>query len=52
MATVSKKIADDIIAGLYEDDKPIKIVKYQNAFDGGDSYGVIFEDMSLDTYSI
>lgn len=44
MATVSKEIADDIIAGKYPDDTPtIRIVKYQNNFDGGDSYGVIYQ---------
>lgn len=44
MATVSKEIADDIIAGKYADDTPaILIIKYQNNFDGGDSYGVIYQ---------
>lgn len=40
MATVSKEIADDIIAGKYpEDPLPVRIVKYRNAW-GGESYGV------------
>lgn len=44
MATVSKEIADDIIAGKYDDDTPaIRIVKYQNQFNGEDSYGVIYQ---------
>jgi hypothetical protein len=51
MGTVSKKIADDVIAGLYDDDKPLKIVKYQNAFDGTDNYGLICKGDSLDRYA-
>lgn len=41
MGTVSKKIADDIIAGKYadEDGWPVRIVEYTNAW-GGQSYGV------------
>lgn len=41
MGTVSKKIADDIIAGKYadEDGWPVRIVEYTNAW-GGLSYGV------------
>ncbi len=49
MATVEKKIADDIIAGKYEEDQAVKIVKYTNAW-GGEGYGVIFKGMPLDTY--
>lgn len=40
MGTVSKKIADDVIAGKYDDDMPIKIVKYQDAW-GGEAYGLV-----------
>lgn len=50
MATVSKEIADDIIAGKYDEDKAVKIVKYENAW-GGESYGVIFEGQRLDYYA-
>ena len=41
MGTVSKQIADNIIAGKYaaEDGWPIRIVEYTNAW-GGQSYGV------------
>jgi hypothetical protein len=41
MGTVSKEIADDIIAGKYaaEDGMPVRIVEYTNAW-GGISYGV------------
>lgn len=49
MGTVNKDIADDIIAGKYEEDKAVKIVKYTNAW-GGASYGVIFEGSPLDIY--
>lgn len=51
MGTISKAIADDVIAGKYEDDHPVKIVKYQNCFNGGDSYGLICEGDPLDKYA-
>ena len=50
MGTISKKIADCVIAGEYDDDHPVKIVKYTNSFDGGDSYGLICRGQSPDTY--
>lgn len=50
MATVDKKIADEIAAGMYAEDRPVKIVEYDNAW-GGVSYGVIFEGEPLDRYS-
>lgn len=50
MSTVDKKIADDIIAGKYEEDHAVKIVKYTNAW-GNPAYGVIFKGMSLDHYA-
>jgi hypothetical protein len=50
MGTVSKKIADEVIAGGYPEDEIVKIVKYQNSFDGSDSYGLIAEGMDLQTY--
>jgi len=49
MGTISKTIADDVIAGKYDDDQPRKIVKYTNAW-GGESYGLICGRQSLDTY--
>jgi hypothetical protein len=50
MATVSKEIADKIIAGGYPDDTPaVKIVKYTN-MEGADAYGVIYAHESLDKY--
>lgn len=50
MGTINKKIADDVIAGRYEDDNPVAIVKYSNSFDGSDSYGLICVGAPLDTY--
>jgi hypothetical protein len=50
MATVDKKIADEIVAGKYAEDMPVKIVKYDNAW-GGESYGVIFAGEPLDRYA-
>jgi len=49
MGTVPKKIADDVMAGLYEDDMPTKIVKYQNAW-GGESYGMVTIREDQDRY--
>jgi hypothetical protein len=50
MSTVGKSIADKIVAGEYKSDKPTRIVKYQNMFDGGDAYGVTFKPQNKDTY--
>ena len=51
MATVSKKIADDIIAGKYveDDGMPLRIVEYDNAW-GGVSYGVEHHEYELGRY--
>lgn len=49
MSTVSKSIADAIIAGRYSRDNPTRIVEYTNAW-GGLAYGVTFNNQSLDTY--
>ena len=49
MGTISKEIADDVIAGKYEDDYPVKIVKYTNQW-GGESYGLICRHESLNRY--
>lgn len=51
MATISKAIADDVIAGKYDDDYalPMKIVKYTNAW-GGEAFGLIFQGQNPDTY--
>lgn len=52
MGTVSKKIADDIIAGKYadEDGWPVRIVEYTNAW-GGQSYGVEHHERHRGMYS-
>jgi phenolic acid decarboxylase len=50
MATLDKKIADEIVAGKYAEDHPVKIVRYTNAW-GGESYGVIFEGEDLNRYA-
>lgn len=41
VATVNKEIADDIIAGKYDEDEAMRIVEYTNAW-GGKSYGVTY----------
>lgn len=43
MATVSKEIADAIIAGKYPEDGAIKIVRYINMA-GATAYGVVFKE--------
>lgn len=40
MSTVSKKIADDIIAGKYPDEAVIRIVRYMTP-EGEEAFGVI-----------
>lgn len=50
MGTISKKIADDVIAGLYDDDRPVKIVKYTDAW-GGEAYGLICAHENPDRYA-
>jgi len=50
MSTVDKSIADRIIAGEFEEDHAFKIVKYKNAFDGSDAYGVVFEGNDPNRY--
>lgn len=46
MATVSKELAQKIAAngGYYSDDpRVLRIVEYENAFNGGKSYGLEYE---------
>ena len=50
MATVTKTIADDIIAGKYDEDNIVKIVKYTNFFNGGDAYGIVQAGQDPDMY--
>ncbi len=49
MGTISKKIVDDVIAGKYADDMPVKIVQYTNAW-GDEAYGLICQGDRLDKY--
>jgi hypothetical protein len=49
MGTITKKIADDVIAGKYEEDRPVKIVKYTDAW-GGEAYGLICQGQDLNKY--
>ena len=42
MGTISKKIADDIISGKYPEDNCVKIVTYNNQFDGGLTYAAVY----------
>jgi hypothetical protein len=40
MSTISKEIADKIIAGEFAEDNIVAIVKYNNAFNGADAYKI------------
>lgn len=50
MGTVSKKIADDVVAGLYENVQPVKIIKYTDAW-GGEAYGLVCKTDNPDRYA-
>lgn len=50
MGTVSKDIADRVIAGEFPEDNVVKIVVYQNAFNGQDAYGLITKGDDLNRY--
>lgn len=41
MSTVSKDIADRIIAGDFAEDDISCIIKYQNIFNGADAYKIV-----------
>ena len=50
MSTVNKSIADDVIAGKYPEDDVVRIVKYHNAFNNADAYGLIMRGQDLMGY--
>lgn len=54
MATVSKDIADKVVKGkgFYPGDrtKVVKIVQYENIFDRGLAYGLIYKGEPLNRY--
>ncbi len=39
MSTVSKKIADDVLAGKYPEDRWVQVIEYDDAW-GGVAYGL------------
>ena len=47
MSTVSKKIADEVIAGKYPEDNIKAILLYHNQFNGADAYKLIYGSMSV-----
>jgi len=42
MGTISKDIAEDVMTGKYSEDNPVKIITYNNMFDGGLTFAVVF----------
>lgn len=50
MGTIDKTIADRVIAGEFDSDKPLRIVKYTNNW-GGESYGLVCKGERLDRYA-
>lgn len=55
MATInSRAIVDEIIAGdgVYDDDEPVlKIVQYNNIFDGALAYGLVYRSDGAGAYN-
>lgn len=51
MATISKQIADRIIAGEFPEDECSRIVRYKNAF-GGFGYGSTFHNEDKERYLV
>lgn len=51
MATISKQIADRIIAGEFPEDECSRIVRYKNAF-GGFGYGATFRNEDKERYLV
>lgn len=41
MGTITKEIANEIMAGGYKSDQPTKIVTYNNIFNGALTYAVV-----------
>ena len=41
MSTVDRTTAEKIAGGAYKSDRPLKIWKYWNIFDGAEAFGVI-----------
>ncbi len=50
MGTINRQTADAVIAGKYDDDLPVKIVKYTNAW-GDESFGLICAHENPDRYA-
>jgi hypothetical protein len=50
MATVDRTTAEKIVAGKFKGDKPNRIVRYNNIFDGGEAFGVTFGGQDKHTY--
>lgn len=50
MVTVNRKHAEEIAAGMYAEDHPVKIVKYNNQFNGAEAFGVVLSGMNLMSY--
>lgn len=54
MATVNKDLADKLADndGYYEDDpRVVKIIEYENGFDGRKAYGVVYPSDHPDRYA-
>jgi hypothetical protein len=50
MGTISKTIADEIIAGGYAEDGIVKIVTYNNQFDGALTYACVHRRENINRY--
>lgn len=49
MSTVDKAIAEAVMNGKYAEDRPVKVVRYDNQW-GGESYGIVFKGQDLNRF--
>lgn len=50
MSTVSKEIADQIIAGKFPEDNIAVIIRYENMFDGNFAYKIVTRSQATKEY--
>lgn len=50
MGSINRKIAKDIIKGLYPEDHTTKIVTYNNMFDGGLTFATVYRHEHQNKY--
>ena len=43
MSSVSRSIAEQVVEGKFRSDKPIRSYRYENIFDGGETFKIVFK---------